>query len=511
MTASTRRVKMIDVPSYDDLISRLKDLDPSEPDSRLCFRGQVRDYPLVSSMARHVNAPDFSLRETVDNRSLWSLAATVLAEQHLPSSLPVETPAVLAAARTAMVEGLLQHYGFRTHFVDVTVNPDVALCFAHFQYLDMYPVFDGDPNRPKVRRVAWYEPSAESHGYFYVLDCVKWHPRHGRPLHGQVLDLTTLVRPGWNRVQMQQAMVVHSDPRKRNLGDLSSRIRAVYRIPLPLPGADLAPRETAMLFPTPKDDPIYRTLLESRFVEFIYVADHPVRPWRRAATDSDSFYFQTEIPPLTELTLWQRGIDLPEYHVHPESSRDISLFRSCDRLLKPTLYFPWLKERIESVKIRGGNRNSTSPARPSRTILRRVTAGDMVLVHAPFDQLRAVSGEVDARSALSRPRLSMFFEFSPFTFVGTYSGSAAIRGVWIGRNGKQLMVTVFGAASRGPWVGELGIFERTGGRYRLVNRPKHDMQGYFELALKLLVDFVEQRAEVRPLAGSRYKQMRYPR
>lgn len=517
-----RSAGMIDIVSYDELISHIQELDSSRPDGRLCFRGQVREHPYIrSAMIRHVESPEFSFRETFYKSLLWGAAAEAISEEHLPSSLldehtlgegkyrPIEDPSILANARSAMVEGILQHYGFRTHFVDVTFNPDIALRFAHFEYHDFYPVFDGDPERPKLRRVASYVPSTESHGYLYVLDCVRWHPKQGRPSHGQVVDLTNLVRPGWNRVQMQQAMVIHSDPRKQNYGDLRPDVRAVYRFPIPLPGAEAALNETRMWFPGLNDDPIYRSLLESRFVEFTYLADHPIRPWIRMSTDLDCLYYQTEIPPFTEVKLFQRALDIPEYHSNPESVEEISLFRSCDRILTPTFFFPWLKERISSVRYRGRRPASQTP---NKNTLKRVAASNMVLVNVPFGDLRNLGGAVRRKEyAPRRSNLNVFFEFSPFNFVGPYSDARAIRGVWIGRSGKRFLVTVFGTATRRPWVGELGIFTRTGRGYKALNRTKPDMRPHFLLALKLLRDFVERRAEITPLLrGSNYKQMRYP-
>jgi FRG domain-containing protein len=104
-----------------------------------------------------------------DAGALWRQAAEELADHYLPG--------VPAEAKVALAGGLLQHYGFQTHFVDVSQDPNVALRFALMQYRDLFPVIEEDPKHPKLTRLAWYEGSTEPHGFLYVFDQPIGNPR----------------------------------------------------------------------------------------------------------------------------------------------------------------------------------------------------------------------------------------------------------------------------------------------------------------------------------------------
>jgi hypothetical protein len=452
-------------------------------------------------MVRHVDSADFDFNETIYGRGLWLSVAEEIAKEHLPPS----HPAIPEAARLVMAEGILQHYGFRTHYVDVTFNPDIALCFAHFRYHDLYPVFDGhDP--AKVRRVAWYWPSEESHGYVYVLDCLRWRPSQGAIRHGEVIDLTNLVRPGWNRVQMQQAMVVHSNPHKAGYGDLRPLVRVIFRFPVPLPGAEeTLDRETGSWFPDPKHDPIYRSLLQSKFVRQTYIADREIRALVRIEAGTHCTHLEAKFRPFAEIDMYRRALDIPEYH-DPESVEHINRFRRYDRTLEPTFYFLWLKANMKAVEFVG-------PAgRRGKNILKKIAHGGAILINAPFADLKEVPlGVTKTPYVPAAAELNQFLEFNPFNFSGPYADDGAVRGIWIGGTSQRLSVTVFGAAEGKPWVGDFGTFEWTDEGYEASAGADSGMRSYFLLALKLLRDMAEGRAEVSPLHEDLgYQQMRYP-
>jgi hypothetical protein len=506
---TTQPAQPIEVFSYDELISRIHELEPLQPNGILCYRGQVRNYDhMVPSMVRRVDSAEFDLKETVYLREFWFSVAEKITVEHFPDGS--WGPAITHAARTVMAEGILQHYGFQTHFIDVTLDLNIALCFAHYEYRDLFPVLDGN-DESKLRRVACYAPSLEDYGYIYVLDCQRWHPRQGRPRHGEVIDLTNLVRPGWNRVQMQRAMVVHSDAREAKYGGLRPYVRASFRIPLPLPGCDLALEESRMWFPGPKDDPIYKTLLESRFVEQVYIADRPIRYWRRLTTDTDCLYFEAEHHAYRELKLLRRTLDIPEYHDNPESVQEIAYLRSLDKVLKPTFFFDWLRHTVGSLKRWGWA--SRPPVRAAdAAALRKVAQGEAILVLAPFSALQYV---VEGRPTYTRypperPALNLFFEFSPYNFSGPFADDRAIRGIWIAGDSDRLEVAVLGSADERPWISEVSVFNWIDGNYQADAPREPALRPYLALALRLLNDIDEKRAEVLPTPGSDcYRQMRY--
>jgi FRG domain len=498
----------IKVASYQDLLSRLEKMESSHEDGLLCYRGQVRDYPrIVPSMTRRVDSDEFELKETIYGHGFWRSVAEEIAREHLPEG--DWDRAVIRRARLALGEGILQHYGFQTYFVDVTFNPDVALCFAHYQYRDLYPVFDGDFDRPKLRRVAWYEPSLEPHGYLYVFDCVRWRPDRGGFRHGEVIQLSNLARPGWNRVQMQQAMVIHSDPRESDSGDLRPFVRATFKLPLPLPGADAALEESRRWFPGPKDDAIYRNLLGSKFVEQTYIADHPVRVWRRATTDADAFYLHVEIPAHKEITMMRRTLEIPEYHDDPQAVAEIELFRSFDKVLEPTFFFMWFKACFGSTRCASWLSNRRAP---DAKLLRKASKGHAILVHVPFTYLKYLDGNITrVRYHPREAVLNVFLEFSMYNFSGPYADDRAIRGVWIAGTAERFQVAVMGAMDGRPWIGDVGIFEWSERGYDASAATRPEMRQYFIMALTLLSDLSEGRAELLPLhEGESYQQMRYP-
>lgn len=93
------------------------------PDLRLYFRGQVHNHPPTPSELRPSTEAADRIR-THYRRALWMNA--VMAAVYEPGSSP-RVDEIAASC-------LLQHYGFRSWFIDVTSDPNIALWFATRRY-----------------------------------------------------------------------------------------------------------------------------------------------------------------------------------------------------------------------------------------------------------------------------------------------------------------------------------------------------------------------------------------
>jgi len=67
---------------------------------------------------------------------------------------------------------LLQHYGWRSSFIDATHNPKIAGWFASHQYKDkkILPIVEDchELGLIAARKKAWYEKSIKSNGWIYI-------------------------------------------------------------------------------------------------------------------------------------------------------------------------------------------------------------------------------------------------------------------------------------------------------------------------------------------------------
>lgn len=183
-------------------------------------------------------------------------------------------------------QALLQHYGWRSFYVDCTSNPGVAAWFASHSYseaVNLEVSEDCDERAVWLRkRMARYAP-AKGQGHVYILS------KHAAAQVGLV-DLATLSVAGSRPRPVAQSAWL--------LGPLHNPIPqdcylAQITVPVEILQVYAASRgltDTNTLFPSPAEDPMLKALLGL--------------PWEEIKTASS----------LPGLPAFKRTLELPEYH-----------------------------------------------------------------------------------------------------------------------------------------------------------------------------------------------------
>jgi hypothetical protein len=165
-------------------------------------------------------------------------------------------------------------------------------------------------------------------------------------------------------------------------------------------------------------------------------------------------------------------------------------------VLYPTFYFDWAKTRLQWRRWPSARKPFTS-ARP-------------VLVNTSLHDMRALTDPARIAKRFRPPgwARNIFFEFSPYNFVGPYSSERAIRGIWVYGDGRSFVFNVFGAERRKAWMGELTVFNWVRGHYEQLHEGGPDLRGLLALALSLIDEVRGGRAElVMPKRKKEYAQM----
>ena len=265
-------MKQLKVTSTDELRQIF-----SEFGDNVLFRGQVRHYlenglpSVVTSFDREGCIPSKMLK--------WSRYASNVLDVFVAS----------ADKSLGYDQAILQHYGWRSFYVDCSASPAVASWFAGHEYSNnrqARELCEDYEERPLmlIKRYASYS-FVEGEGHLYVFDKVRAAKTIG------LVDLEILGVDGFKpRTQAQQAWL---------LGPLRNKVvpsdcfvahitgsRKVFRDY----AAEEGFAETNQLFPNSSDDPILRALLGL--------------PWKKVP-DPDGKPF---------IPFFRRALDLPEYH-----------------------------------------------------------------------------------------------------------------------------------------------------------------------------------------------------
>ncbi|WP_230941858.1 FRG domain-containing protein [Burkholderia stagnalis] len=185
------------------------------------------------------------------------------------------------------VQAILQHYGWRSFYIDLTKSLAVACWFASHQYseertIDMCENHEEDPVW-LVHTQASYSEVESGKGHLYVIDIAALKAR-GVGLH----DLDEIsVEGGPLRFHAQHAClagVVRHLPPDSVVAHLTVENGVLLQR-----CSDAGLSKTDDLFPSAKTDFLLRALLDI--------------PWKRIVKD--------EMP----IPVFHRGLDLPEYHV----------------------------------------------------------------------------------------------------------------------------------------------------------------------------------------------------
>jgi hypothetical protein len=227
------------------------------PDLRLYFRGQVHNHPPTPSELRPSTEAADRIREHY-RRGLWMNA--VMAAVYEPGS----SPGVDEIAASC----LLQHYGFRSWFIDVTSDPNIALWFATRRYTVENKLFYVPAHRAGEKHVdhpfgaintlqlpiAHYVAAQPGHIYVYAVD----------PSNKSFVDLQEHAPASAVRVRRQQGAGLFPTSARDYRGLQVAHIDLAPAVADEVADLRSAAGElltTEHLFPGPGEDSMYKLLL----------------------------------------------------------------------------------------------------------------------------------------------------------------------------------------------------------------------------------------------------------
>jgi FRG domain len=155
---------------------------------------------------------------------------------------------------------ILQHYGERSHFVDVTTSLQVALWFAHHDWTSRNVPERRQGEAPREHFCATYKKTLTKYGYLFVLRARRRNLGVLKPRHGELIDISSVQTTG--RMTAQRAALIYTNIDRAN-GDISEQVVAVFRFAIPLSDAASLNWPTTALFPPPERDPFFALLLSS--------------------------------------------------------------------------------------------------------------------------------------------------------------------------------------------------------------------------------------------------------
>src|SRR5258708_14930469 len=227
------------VDSADALQAAVKQVAESHRDKLLLFRGQNNLHPTVRS---GLSRPDVRYEPDVD-RGFSAIAGSILGHESL------------GPKTVAFRKAVLQHYGFPTHYVDLTADALVAAWFATHKPDERRIVYAGIPLRYIDQR--FYAPRKEGTGYVVVLaipdaETLKKDRR--------LFDISTL--GPFLRPQRQNAWLIYD--RHPLLPDPNEFWVASIAVDCSKFASTLS---ASHLFPLPKEDGGFKILLSLPYVE----------------------------------------------------------------------------------------------------------------------------------------------------------------------------------------------------------------------------------------------------
>jgi len=257
-----------------ELAEALESLAPG-----MLFRGQTQEYlrtdggpDLRSSIDRHGCIPNRMLK-------WWQYSRFILGTYI--KAFEVESD-------LATDQAILQHYGWRSFFLDASSSSRVAAWFAGHKYrtkraIELVEDCWEDPVFA-IREEAWYEDADEQTGCLYVIG------RKGLRRNGiECVDLVEIAtEQGQHRCGAQSAFMV--GPLSGNLPDdcVVTKIHAPTKVFREFAAEDLSLNQS-LLFPGQRSDPFLATLMSV--------------PWVKRYGDGDD----------VSINFYDRGLGLPEY------------------------------------------------------------------------------------------------------------------------------------------------------------------------------------------------------
>ncbi|MCU1237640.1 MAG: hypothetical protein JWP63_5607 [Candidatus Solibacter sp.] len=446
------------VTSYRQLLDCIAALPSPAAGATRVFRGQTKDYgTLLSSMGRiRQTRPaaeyfETGIRHWFIKSGMLSLVGDLLKLARF-STLDLR----VGVSDFVFAEALVQHYGYQTSYIDVTPSLEVALWFATHRFEGRPDTAIGAPPA-HLTFPAWHiAPTAP--GVLYVLDVQPWD-RVSAIQEGVFVDLLPIAPEGTNRPRRQVGGLLRAD------GDLFSLVRDKFEIAFPWEETAL-PWNTDYIFPSPAEDPIYATLLRA---PFFHVDDSKAR----------------------------RVCTLPEYSAGPGDADRQALYRTYDRLLRPTLYHPALMRHLDQL-----------PADPGwfehfRPHFERATP---ILLQRPMILFTLRRGDPPAPPATPPREIppqfrNFFLEFAPENYAIEYDEDRASRGFWCCWLGAdEFLLQSFGIRAGKPDLIPFGIYKWQPGHGLVCTNRTDSPPSYPAFPLELIQMTVDGLLQLTPSA-----------
>lgn len=211
---------------------------------------------------------------------------------------------------TATNQAILQHYGFRSFFIDASGDPRVAAWFASNRFeskiaVNMVEDCFEDPVWLRTRN-AWFIPT-EDIGHLYLI-CQKSLRRSGV----QAVHLSEIATDqGAPRYVRQDAYMVGPLIQRGLSSDcILCHITAPAEVLRDFAGGYSA----GWLFPEPSDDPVYRELLAMPWEKIRHVPDDHIEAFRRSLELPEySGHLQKHMPARSAMyrPFWTRDLSPP--------------------------------------------------------------------------------------------------------------------------------------------------------------------------------------------------------
>jgi hypothetical protein len=418
------------VTTYRQLLDAIAVLAAPAPGTVRVFRGQPKDYGSVLSSFGRIrrgqprDSFDVFMRHLFVKSGLLLIVGDLLA-LHRVGSIDI----AVSVADFVLAESLVQHYGYQSRYVDVTPSIEVALWFALHQFEGHGDTPADATTPPWLVFPAWYAPVTQP-GVLYVMDVTPWN-RVSSVRHGEFIDLVSIAPQGVNRPRRQAGGVLYAPAYGPADGDVSGLVRGTFDIGFPW--TEVGPDwDTDFLFPGPREDVIYETLLNAPF-------------------------FQTvrQLNPSSEEVVFRRTFSLPEYSSAQNDIARREEYRRYRRRLQPTLYYPWLQRNLDHLQAPPAwDANFQSSLEKSVPIMLQ-RPNMLFSMHRGGPPAPPASPPNVAKS----PFQNFFLEFSPENFSVAFDENRMHRGVWCVLFGNTYALTSFGARDGHPWGSEIRVYE----------------------------------------------------
>ena len=226
-------IKITSANVFESILEQFKKTD------KIVFRGQTSDRPLIPSMLRGNYSKSPRLPGCIPQLTVnWNLTA-----KRIVSSYGIRS-------NFFKTEAIMQHYGYRSTFIDVSQSPEIALWFALNKFSkENTPLFIGNDLRSAVFQRSYYTPTKK--GFFYVIKCPN-------SADHKYINLTKIMPESAKRVHRQKASAIFCFPKAVSADSLIMQKYEVidngwFRDSNYNPNA-------AELFPPPSVDLFYRQL-----------------------------------------------------------------------------------------------------------------------------------------------------------------------------------------------------------------------------------------------------------